>query len=63
MYVAVVVRSWLWSPCHVYFDVNCDPNDVTGIDEDELPAEEATADDEMPPLEDDDDSAKMEEVD
>jgi molecular chaperone HtpG len=34
-----------------------------GIDEDEMPAEEAAGTDEMPPLEDEDDSAKMEEVD
>merc|ERR1712121_436974 len=33
-----------------------------GIDEDDMPTEEA-AEDEMPPLEEDDDSAKMEEVD
>jgi len=35
----------------------------TGIDEDDMPAEDAAADEEMPPLEEDDDSAKMEEVD
>lgn len=36
--------------------------DIIGIDEDELPVEDA-AEEEMPPLEEDDDSAKMEEVD
>jgi len=33
-----------------------------GIDEDDMPTED-TAEEEMPPLEEDDDSAKMEEVD
>jgi molecular chaperone HtpG len=34
-----------------------------GIDEEEMPAEEAAPSEEMPPLEDEDESAKMEEVD
>lgn len=34
-----------------------------GIDEEEMPAEVSAPAEEMPPLEDEDDSAKMEEVD
>lgn len=34
-----------------------------GIDEEDMPVDEAAGADEIPPLDDEDDSAKMEEVD